>query len=164
MSAAEKRKTAFFATGIAFCILVAFVIVGEFVLSGMGIPLTAFQIAGGIVLFIFALTMIFGESKPEEEIKLSKNVQDTAMNTSLASPGAMMAAVLLTENNSVAITEQVGVITIISIIMIAALLCMLTASKIGNLIGSGGASIISRIMVMNLWPQLTHSRNKEYFS
>ena len=34
------------------------------VIDPIGIPLSAFQIAGGIVLFLFALTMIFGESKP----------------------------------------------------------------------------------------------------
>ena len=60
MSAAQK-KTAFLAASVAFSILLLFVIVGEIILSGMGVPLPAFQIS--VVLFIFALSMIFGESK-----------------------------------------------------------------------------------------------------
>ena len=40
----------------------------------MGVPLPAFQIAGGIILFLFALTMVFGESKPEGETGMIKSV------------------------------------------------------------------------------------------
>ena len=70
----------------------------------------AFQIAGGIVVFLFALTMIFGESKPEEELKMVKDLNETAIfpiaTPSIASPGAMLAAVILTENSEYGILEQ----------------------------------------------------------
>ena len=42
----------------------------------MGVPLPAFQISGGIILFLFALTMIFGDSKPESEVKIVRTEQD----------------------------------------------------------------------------------------
>lgn len=58
-----------FAAIIAAGILLFFIAVGELVLNAMGVPLLAFQISGGIILFLFALTMIFGESKPKEEEK-----------------------------------------------------------------------------------------------
>jgi len=83
-------------------ILLFFVIAGELILTAMAIPLEAFQIAGGIVLFLFALTMIFGESKPGADTRLAEGRTETAIFPlavpSIASPGAMLAAVLLTEN------------------------------------------------------------------
>ena len=98
-----KRRVALLATIVAACVLLFFLIVGEIVLNALSIPLPAFQISGGIVLFLFALNMIFGDGKPNEEIKL---LQDSHKETaifplavpSIASPGAMLAAVLLTKN------------------------------------------------------------------
>lgn len=99
----EQRRIAVVATGVAAAALLFFVVVGELLLEAMAIPLSAFQIAGGIVLFLFALTMIFGDSKPEEEISLVRRGMNTAVFPlaipSIASPGAMMAAVMLTDNN-----------------------------------------------------------------
>lgn len=150
MSASEKRRVAFIASSVAFGILLFFVVVGELLLRGMGVPLTAFQISGGIVLFLFALTMIFGESKPDEEVKLAKKVEDTAVfplaTPSLASPGAMMAAVLLTENNQASLAEQLAIVGVISLVILISLGCMLFSGAIGSLIGRGGASVISRVM------------------
>ncbi len=100
---AAKSKIVLIATIVAAAILLFFVVAGELILIAMSIPLPAFQIAGGIALFLFALTMIFGESKPDEEVKLAHGHHETAIFPlavpSIASPGAMLAAVLLTENN-----------------------------------------------------------------
>ncbi len=73
------RRIAVKATLGAAMILVFFVVAGEIILTAMDIPLTAFQIAGGIVLFLFALSMIFGESKPDEEVKLATSGSETAI-------------------------------------------------------------------------------------
>ncbi len=101
---AERQRIALLASLAAAGILLFFIVVGQPVLLAMGVPLLAFQIAGGVVLFLFALTMIFGESKPDEETEMFRSVQDTAIfplaTPSIASPGAMMAVVLLTENQA----------------------------------------------------------------
>jgi len=60
--AGTKRRIALVATLVSAGILVFFVVAGEIILDAMDIPLAAFQIAGGIVLFLLALSMIFGES------------------------------------------------------------------------------------------------------
>lgn len=123
-------------------------------LRAMGVPLLAFQIAGGIVLFLFALTMIFGESKPEGETKLLRSVQDTAVfplaTPSIASPGAMMAVVLLTENETHTLLDQVSTAVIMLLVVLISFGTMLMAGTISRIIGSGGASIVSRIMGMIL--------------
>ena len=68
--AKTKRRVALLATIVSAFVLLFFLFVGEIVLTALSIPLPAFQISGGIVLFLFALNMIFGDSKPDEEIKL----------------------------------------------------------------------------------------------
>jgi len=145
-----KRKIAVLATLAAAGVLVFFVIGGEIILTAMNIPLSAFQIAGGIILFIFALSMIFGESKPEEEIKLVTNVHETAIFPlaipSIASPGAMLAAVLLTEKSKYTILEQAQVTATLLAVLLVTLILMLGANWIHRFIGSSGASVISRVM------------------
>ena len=99
LSVEDRRKIALKAVMISAGILIFFLIAGQALLEAMQIPLTAFQIAGGLVLLLFALTMIFGEGKAEQEIKLSSNLNELAVYPlavpSIASPGAMMAIVLL---------------------------------------------------------------------
>ena len=145
-----KRKIAALASLAAAGILVFFVVAGEVILSAMNIPLSAFQIAGGIILFLFALTMIFGESKPEQEVKLVENVRETAIfplaMPSIASPGAMLAAVLLTENAKYTIWEQFQVTIVLLSVLLVTFMLMLGASKIHRVIGNSGASVISRVM------------------
>ena len=145
-----RRKIAFQATLISTIILLFFIIAGEIILISIKIPLSAFQITGGIVLFIFALTMIFGESKPEEEVKMIKSGSETAIYPlsvpSIASPGAMLAAVMLTEKNRYNLFEQLQTTAVMLSVLIIVLLFMLAASWIHRLIGNSGASIISRVM------------------
>jgi len=150
----QRRKIAFTAAITAAGILLFFLILGELVLKAMGVPLLAFQIAGGIVLFLFALSMIFGESKPEEELKIAHDVHEKAIfplaTPSLASPGAMMAIVLLTDNQTRPIQDQIQTAIVMMIVVGIAYLFMLGSNKISAVIGSGGASIISRVMGMIL--------------
>ncbi|AWB65500.1 MarC family transcriptional regulator [Saccharobesus litoralis] len=145
-----KRKIAVMSGLVAAVILLFFVIAGELILTAMSIPLSAFQIAGGIVLFIFALSMIFGESKPEEELRLAEQYHETAIFPlavpSIAGPGAMLAAVLMTENAKVELWQQVQVAGVMVLVVMLALLLMLVASKIHRLIGNAGAIVISKVM------------------
>jgi len=149
-SDAERRKIALVAAVTAAGILLFFIIAGELLLRAMGVPLVAFQIAGGLVLFLFALTMIFGESKPEGEIRMARSVHDTAVfplaTPSIASPGAMMAVVLLTENARHSIAHQAVTAALMLVVIGVVYVLMRAASLISRLIGEGGASIISRVM------------------
>ena len=145
-----KRRIAVKAALVSAAILVFFVVAGEVILTAIDIPLSAFQIAGGIVLFLFALSMIFGESKPEQEVKLATSGSETAIFPlavpSIASPGAMLAAVLLTENNRFNIWEQAQTTAMMLSVLLIVLVLMLAARWIYRLIGSSGASIVSRVM------------------
>jgi len=146
----EKRKIAVMSGLVAAAILLFFVVAGELILTAMSIPLSAFQIAGGIVLFLFALSMIFGESKPEEEVRLAEKYHETAIFPlavpSIAGPGAMLAAVLMTENQKVDIWQQAQISGVMVLVVLLALIFMLAASWIHKLIGNAGAIVISKVM------------------
>ena len=133
-------------------------------------PLSAFQIAGGIVLFLFALSMVFGESKPEQEVKMAVSISETAIFPlavpSVAGPGAMLAAVLMTENVRFGIMEQAQTAVVICSVLLLALLLMLGATWIQRFIGNSGASIVSRVMGLILASVATENilvGIKEYF-
>ncbi|WP_158771152.1 MULTISPECIES: MarC family protein [unclassified Paraglaciecola] len=148
--AKAKRHIAYKAICAAAGILLFFIVAGEYVLSAMGIPLSAFEIAGGIVLFLFALTMIFGEGKAKSELRMAKSVTETAIFPlavpSIASPGAMLAAVMLTENARYTVAEQATTTGIMLSVLLITLILLLTAGPIHKVIGNGGANIVSRVM------------------
>jgi multiple antibiotic resistance protein len=136
---------------VAGGILLAFLAGGQWLIESLGLRLGAFQIAGGIVLFLFALTMIFGDSKPDREIHdaerdyLSGAVFPLAM-PSIASPGAMLAVVVLTDNHRNSVPEQMVTAFVLLLVLILTLGLLLAATQVHRLIGATGASIVSRVM------------------
>lgn len=145
------RRFALRGVAIATLVLLAFLVAGQLVLETLGLRLGSFQIAGGIVLFLFALSMIFGESKPQAEIghaerdHLSGAVFPLAM-PSIASPGAMLAVVILTDNHRQSVVEQAITAGLLLLVLMVVLALLFAAGTIHRLIGGVGASVISRIM------------------
>ena len=145
------RRFALRAVAIAMLVLLAFLAGGQYVIEALGLRLGSFQIAGGIVLFLFALSMIFGESKPHAEIAeaerdhLAGAVFPLAM-PSIASPGAMLAVVILTRNESNTLAEQAVTAGLLILVLGLTLLLLLAAGLVHRVIGETGASVISRVM------------------
>ena len=93
MKPEHRSMMAVRATLIAGCVLSGFLIGGKLLLQLLGIPLPSFQIAGGIVLFLFALTMIFGPPKAEQEKErdrardlIEKGLEDVAKDPDIEPP------------------------------------------------------------------------------
>ncbi|MBT3811714.1 MAG: MarC family protein [Gammaproteobacteria bacterium] len=151
LSAKQRRNTAFKAVAFAALILMFFLSVGQILLETLEISLLSFQITGGIILFLFALSMIFGDSKPqqEEQLELEAGVDCAVFPLampSIASPGAMLAVVVLTENNRYDIYSQMVTASAMMIVLLATLLLLLSAGWILRIIGKSGAGIVSRVM------------------
>lgn len=150
----QRRRIALVAVGTASAILVFFVVAGELILNALSIPLSSFQIGGGIILFLFALGMIFGKSKPEEEKQMLEDGNETAIfplaMPAIAGPGAILAAVLLTENARFSPVEQVWTTVMMLAVLLVQLFLLLGASFVQRLIGDAGASVVSRVMGMLL--------------
>ncbi|NRD24154.1 MarC family protein [Winogradskyella litoriviva] len=145
-----KKKIALRASGIAFLILLFFIVIGQLILEGMEVSLDAFQISGGVILFLFALTMIFGDGKPEKEKSQISDYKHVTIFPvaipSIASPGAIMAVVLLTDNHIYTINEQILTTFLVLIVIGLTSLILLAATKVQERIGSYGITVISKIM------------------
>ncbi|MFK7796782.1 MAG: MarC family protein [Aureispira sp.] len=146
----QKKSIAIRSSIIAFIILLFFIVLGQLIMDGMQISLDAFQISGGIILFLFALTMIFGEGKPTREKDQITDYEHVIVFPiaipSIASPGAIMAVVLMTDNHIYTLQEQA--ITTLLVMVVVALTCglLLVAKSVQSKIGDYGITIISKVM------------------
>lgn len=148
--AIHKKKIAIRASAIAFFILLFFILIGQLILESMSVSLDAFQISGGVILFLFALTMIFGDGKPEQEKNRITDYNHVTVFPiaipSIASPGAIMAVVLLTDNHLYTIQQQsITTFLVLAVIGITCLI-LLGANHLQKRIGSYGITVISKIM------------------
>lgn len=146
----HKRKIAVRASLVAFAILLFFILLGQLILEGMEISLSAFQISGGLILFLFALTMIFGEGKPETEKHMIKDYKHVTIFPvaipSIASPGAIMAVVLLTDNYLYSIEQQAITTFLVFLVVMLTMGLLLAANYIQKRVGEYGITVISKIM------------------
>ncbi len=147
---AHKKKIAIRASIVAFFILLFFIVIGQLILEGMDISLDAFQISGGVILFLFALTMIFGDGKPETEKHLISDYKHVTIFPvaipSIASPGAIMAVVLMTDNHVYGIEQQALTSALVLVVIGLTSLLLLAANYVQEKIGEYGITVISKIM------------------
>lgn len=145
-----KRLVAIRASIVAFLILLFFIILGQLILEGMEVSLNAFQISGGVILFLFAITMIFGEGKPEREKNRISDYKHVTIFPvaipSIASPGAIMAVVLMTDNHLYTIAEQFITTIMVLVVILITMALLLMANTVQKRIGEYGITVISKIM------------------
>jgi multiple antibiotic resistance protein len=166
-----KKRIAIKATFIAFMVLIFFILGGQLIMESMEITLSAFQISGGVILFLFALTMVFGEGKPQEEKHMIKDYRHVTVFPiaipSIASPGAIMAVVLITDNQTYSFWQQLGTTFILICVLISTCILLLSARHIQNRVGETGITVISKVMGLILASfavQSILSGIKEYFN
>lgn len=153
MTTSERRRTALKATLYAGAVLVGAIIVGQILLSAMGIRLISLQVGGGIILLLFGLQMIFGtgvvSSPPKGESGHDIAVFPLAI-PSIATPGAITAAILLTDNHVHTIPVQIGTTLIMVGILVLTCVGMMIAAPVFKVVGRHGAAILVRVMGMIL--------------
>ena len=148
--AKHKKKIAISASIVAFFVLLVFIVLGQIILEGMSVSLDAFQISGGVILFLFALTMIFGDGKPEREKHMITDYKHVTVFPvavpSIASPGAIMAVVLMTDNHIYSLPQQALTTLLVAVVVGLTGLLLLGANYVQDKIGEYGITVISKIM------------------
>ena len=149
LTPALRRKTALKATLYSAAILLGSIVIGQILLSALGIDLLSLQVAGGAILFLFALQMIFGSGMQEEGSDKNSD-HDLAVFPlavpSIASPGAIMAVIVLTDNNLHGIADQALTAGVLLGVLLVTYLLMLASTQILRVIGTNGAAILVRVM------------------
>jgi multiple antibiotic resistance protein len=151
LSAKERKKTAYKTVLYASLILVGAILVGQILLDAMGISLLSFQVAGGIILFLFGLQMIFSEASSHETGDTQHDISIFPLAIpATASPGAILAVILITDNHVYTIQEQVFTAAGMLSVLFITLVLLWFSNKIIKVIGVGGASLLTRLMGMIL--------------
>jgi multiple antibiotic resistance protein len=155
MTAAERRQVAWRATMIATGALAFFALVGQKLLSLLGITLPAFRIAGGLLLFWIAFEMVF-ERRQARKSQVAKTAidQDHIRNVAafplaiplMAGPGAITATMLLAGQTR---GEPMLLAALIGIIAGVCLMCwvvFLFAERISGFLGVTGNIVLTRLL------------------
>lgn len=152
-TAQAKRKIATLSVVFAFVVLLFFIVVGQIIVESMGISLRAFQIAGGIVLFLFAASMILAEPAPPasggDGGVASIAVYPLAI-PAIAGPGTMLTVMLLTDNDRFGVAEQATTTAVVLAVLLIQYALLLLAEPVSRVIGRNGANILRRVMGMIL--------------
>jgi len=152
-TAPAKRKIAILSVLVAFGVLLFFIVFGQIIVQAMGISLRAFQIAGGIVLFLFAVSMILADpSEPGGggDAGLASLAVYPLAIPAISGPGTMLTVMVLTDNDRFSIAEQAMTTVVVVAVLLVQYALLLLAEPVSQLIGKGGANILRRVMGMIL--------------
>ncbi len=149
----RKREAAIRGTALGAAILFLFALAGDVLLNALGIGLAAFRIAGGILLFLLALDMVFGRpsgvrSRTVREQEEESHEQDVSVFPLaiplLAGPGAITTVLLYTGGRNVA---ELGVLAgVLLVVLLLTLASLLLASRVMRIFGETGANVFSRVL------------------
>jgi multiple antibiotic resistance protein len=137
---------------IAGTMLVLFAVGGNLVLGLLHVSLPSFQIAGGILLFLLALTLTFASpglsSLSEGEHREAERPGDIAVLPlafpMIAGPGSLSAIVLLMSRLNTW-PDDIAVLAILGVCLVLTFAAMLMAERLQHLLGETGSDVVGRI-------------------
>jgi multiple antibiotic resistance protein len=150
LDAATRRRIALEASLIAFFVLAGAALIGDWLLTRLGISLAAFRIAGGLLLFAIAFEMVFQHRAERESEQAGR--PGPAMATFplaiplMAGPGAITAMVLLAGRMGYTPLALGALIGILAIMMLASYLVFLSAAKLERVLGKQGEALLGRLL------------------
>ncbi|MGL4590911.1 MAG: MarC family protein [Aestuariivirga sp.] len=155
MGKEQRREVALRASIIAFCILLAAGLGGAQLLNLLGISLSAFRIAGGLLLLSAAAEMVFDrrsqrlQATAEQAITVDhvRNIAAFPLAIPLmAGPGAITAMILLAGRAEGRIEYLVSLYVVAGLVMAACFACFLAAERISKIMGITGRAVLTRLL------------------
>ncbi|WOI55199.1 MarC family protein [Palleronia sp. LCG004] len=158
MARRRRRAIAMRACILGMAILLLFGLLGEQLLGFVGISMPAFRIAGGILLFLTALEMLFGRRTQRRHDQA--DLDDTSPEDDpsvfplaiplLAGPGGIASIILLTDQTGGDIWAQVGIFGVMIVIFAIVFALFLAAGLIEKALGDTGILVVTRLLGMLL--------------
>ncbi len=151
---AHRRSMAVRAVFVASIILFAFAAFGETLLRSLGISLASFRIAGGIMLFLIALEMVFEKRTERREDRAAKiaatpEVEDVSIfpmaMPMIAGPGSIASVMLMMSRNH-GVENVVVVLAALLTILLLTLAALIAAGPIMRVLGAKIEAVITRIL------------------
>ncbi|MEL7117453.1 MAG: MarC family protein [Pseudomonadota bacterium] len=156
MSFAQRRRIGAIACLIAFGLLTIFGLFGDRVLAFIGISMPAFRIAGGILLFLTALDMLFERrtKRREERVEEDDPADDPTVfplaMPLIAGPGAMATMVLLIGETDGTVFEVAAMHGAMAAVLLIAFVLFLGAGLLERALGPLGINLVTRLLGMLL--------------
>ncbi len=154
-SARERRAMAFKGVGIATITLLLFAFFGGAALERLGISLAAMRVAGGILLFLIAVDMVFarpsgGTGATEDETDEAKHRNDISVfplaTPLIAGPGTMGAVVMLSAEAGDDMIKLGSVIAALLAVLVICLASLMVSSQLQRILGVTGLNVLSRVV------------------
>lgn len=147
MDREQKRRAAVVAATTSFCVILAFAIIGKYVLNLLHISFPALQLSGGFLLFLVAMQLLMGiDVAPPNQSNGQVNVALVPLGTPLlAGPGAIVAVMVSIDQAG---SEPSGLIAVLLAVIIAHLAIWATmffSVFLSRLLGDGGILLLTRI-------------------
>ncbi|RZF63153.1 MarC family protein [Sphingomonas populi] len=151
---AHARAMAVRAVLVAATILLVFALFGEDLLRGLGISLASFRIAGGIMLFLIALEMVFEKRTERREDRAAKvaatpEAEDVSIfpmaMPMIAGPGSIASVMLLMSRNE-GIERSLVILGALVSILLLTLAALLAAGPLMRILGAKIEAVVTRIL------------------
>lgn len=154
LSVSLRRQVALRSAVIAGLILIGTALIGDWLLAALAISLSAFRIAGGLLLFSIAAEMVLGVRMRREGEAAEQAVEERARNIAafplaiplMAGPGAITATVLLAGRADRNLLLLALLLAVVVVVAASCCVAFLLATRIGRLIGVTGNIVLSRLL------------------
>jgi multiple antibiotic resistance protein len=153
-NAAQRRSMAIKASLIAAMILLVFALFGEQLLAALHIELNSFRIAGGIMLFLIAIDMVFEKRTERREERAAKIIETPEIEDvsvfpmampMIAGPGSIASVMLLMSQNE-GTDRSVIVLAALGTVLLLTFVALLAAGPIMRILGSQAEAVITRLL------------------
>lgn len=154
-SKSHQREMAFKSVTVASIILIGFAYVGEWLFSKLGISLDALRIAGGIMLFVIGLNMVFEkrtemrEDRAEgllDEIEDPEDISVFPMGIPMVAGPGTMATLLILMSKSNNGWQELSIMAALVAVLIITLISFLIAGPLMKLMGKTFTNVLTRVL------------------
>ncbi|QBX99982.1 MarC family protein [Rhodophyticola sp. CCM32] len=155
MTSRMRRGIAIRACLVALALLTLFGVAGETVLAFLGISMPAFRMAGGILLFLTALDMLFERRAPRRQGQAeTAHAEDPSVFPLaiplIAGPGSITTMILLAGQPGGDMLQIVMIHGVMALVLLCVFILCLLASPLERLLGPVGINVVTRILGMLL--------------
>ncbi len=154
MDAERRRAMALRACIIATALLLLFGVAGESILTFIGISMPAFRIAGGILLFLTALDMLFERRTQRREGQQAEADHDPSVfplaTPLIAGPGAIATMILLVGEAGPGWAGTLSILGLLVVMMLVTYAFLLASPPMERMLGRTGTIVITRLLGMLL--------------
>ncbi len=150
----ERNFIARKAVLVAGSIILLFLLGGQALITYLGISLEAFRVAGGVLLFLIALDMVFARESSakenEDEKKEALERQDISVFPLaiplIAGPGTLASVMILSSAHRGQVLDLLAMVLVIAVVLGLCYLALRLSSQISRLIGRTGVNVVTRVL------------------